>query len=64
VHRVRLGAGKHASNATGIIVISDMEFFRWPEDEGIKVLWAKVPPGDDHAWYFGTPPFGKSITVR
>jgi hypothetical protein len=51
-------------NATGIIVISDMEFFRWPEDEGVKVLWAKVPPGQDHAWYFGTPPFGKSITVR
>ena len=51
-------------NVTGIIVISDMEFFRWPEDEGIKVLWAKVPPSEDHAWYFGTPPFGKSITVR
>ena len=51
-------------NATGIIVISDMEFFSWPEDTGIKVLWAKVPPNEDNSWYFGSPPFGKSITVR
>mgnify|MGYP003648493442 FL=1 len=54
---------ENAPETTAIIVISDMEFFRWPEDTGVPVLWVKVPPRTDNSWYFGKPSFGKSITV-
>lgn len=55
---------QNAPDTTGIIVISDMEFFKWPDDTGIPVLWAKVPPREDNSWYFGKPAFGKTITIR
>ena len=55
---------ENAPETTAIVVISDMEFFKWPEDTGIPVLWVKVPPREDNSWYFGTPSFGKMITVR
>ena len=55
---------EHAPETTAIVVISDMEFFAWPEDTGIPVLWVKVPPAEDNTWYFGKPSFGKMITVR
>jgi predicted metal-dependent peptidase len=53
-----------APNATGIVVMSDMEFFRWPEDNGVPVLWVKIPPKQDYSWIFGKPSFGRMITVR
>ena len=55
---------ENAPETTAIIVLSDMEFFRWPEDTGVPVLWVKVPPREDNSWYFGKPSFGKMITVR
>lgn len=55
---------ENAPETTAIVVISDMEFFRWPEDTGVPVLWVKVPPREDNSWYFGKPSFGKMITVR
>ena len=53
-----------APSATGIVVMSDMEFFRWPEDNGVPVLWVKIPPKQDYSWIFGKPSFGRMITVR
>lgn len=53
-----------APTTTGIIIMSDMEFFRWPEDIGIPVLWVKIPPKQYYYWIFGKPKFGKMITVQ
>ena len=55
---------ENAPNTTAIIVMSDMEFFTWPDDPGVPVLWVKIPPREDNSWYFGKPSFGKMITVR
>lgn len=55
---------ENAPGTTAIIVMSDMEFFKWPEDTGVPVLWVKIPPSQDNSWYFGKPTFGKMITVR
>lgn len=55
---------QNAPGTTAIIVMSDMEFFEWPEDTGVPVLWVKIPPREDNSWYFGKPSFGKMITVR
>ena len=55
---------QNAPGTTAIIVMSDMEFFEWPEDTGVPVLWVKIPPREDNSWYFGKPTFGKMITVQ
>ncbi|MEE9353340.1 MAG: VWA-like domain-containing protein [Candidatus Thorarchaeota archaeon] len=55
---------RNAPGTTAIIVMSDMEFFKWPEDTGVPVLWVKIPPSEDNSWFFGKPTFGKMITVR
>ena len=54
----------NAPDTTAVIVMSDMEFFTWPDDPGVPVLWVKIPPNEDNSWYFGKPNFGKLITVR
>ncbi len=55
---------QNAPGTTAIIIMSDMEFFEWPDDTGVPVLWVKIPPKEDNSWYFGKPSFGKMITVR
>ena len=47
----------------GIIVISDMEFFRCPNDPGVPVLWVEVPQRRG-GWWATPRDFGRSIRVE